>query len=225
MTRPTPAAHAPRRGARLPPRVTDAAAELGVSDVTIRGDLSGARAARGGRAGARWGDAGRRPSGSQSLEADARPGCRGEGRRSAGPPRRLVSSPGQAIYVDAGSTAMALADALVERHDLHDLVVVTSGLTIALALEAAVPAVHGDRHRGNGAPAAALPRESVRGADDRLAAARHRVHRLQRHPPRSTGSPTSTCPTRRSRGSRWGHRDVMHAASPTPRSSGARTWR
>jgi DeoR family transcriptional regulator of aga operon len=51
---------------------------------------------------------------------------------------QLVTS-GQSIYVDAGSTAMALAAALVERRDLHDLVVVTSGLTIALALESAIP--------------------------------------------------------------------------------------
>ena len=48
-------------------------------------------------------------------------------------------SSGDSIYVDAGSTAMALAAALVDRRDLHDVVVVTSGLTIALALEPALP--------------------------------------------------------------------------------------
>jgi DeoR family transcriptional regulator of aga operon len=36
---------------------------------------------------------------------------------------------------------MALAREIVERRDLHDLVVVTSGLTIALALEPAVPRI------------------------------------------------------------------------------------
>jgi len=38
-----------------------------------------------------------------------------------------------------GSTALAVAHALVERRDLHDLTVVTNGLSIALALEPALP--------------------------------------------------------------------------------------
>ena len=50
----------------------------------------------------------------------------------------MVTS-GESLFVDAGSTCMALAEALVERRDLTDLVVVTTGLTIALALEQAVP--------------------------------------------------------------------------------------
>lgn len=117
-------------------RVADAADELGVSDVTIRGDLT-ALERRGAvirvHGGAMPSAALRESTLEAALDRDAA-AKRAIGREAA----TLVSS-GQSIYVDAGSTAMALAEALVNRHDLHDLVVVTSGLTIALALEPAVP--------------------------------------------------------------------------------------
>lgn len=117
-------------------RVADAADELGVSEVTIRGDLT-ALERRGAvirvHGGAMPSAALREPTLEAALDRDAA-AKRAIGREAA----TLVSS-GQSIYVDAGSTAMALAEALVDRHDLHDLVVVTSGLTIALALEPAVP--------------------------------------------------------------------------------------
>jgi DeoR family transcriptional regulator of aga operon len=117
-------------------RVGDASAELGVSEVTVRADLTALE---------REGEVIRVHGGAMpvanaaespiesSLDRDA--AAKGEIGRAAA---RLVSS-GQGIYVDAGSTAMALAQALVERHDLHDLTVVTCGLTIALALEPALP--------------------------------------------------------------------------------------
>lgn len=117
-------------------RVTDAADELGVSDVTIRGDLS-ALERRGSvirvHGGAMPAAAFREQSLEASLDRDAAAKA-AIGREAAS----MVRS-GESIYVDAGSTAMALATALVARHDLRDVVVVTSGLTIALALEAAVP--------------------------------------------------------------------------------------
>lgn len=117
-------------------RVADAANELGVSDVTIRADLS-ALERRGAvirvHGGAMPSAAFREPTLEAARDRDAA-AKRAIGREAAS----LVSS-GEAIYVDAGSTAMALAESLVERRDLHDLVVVTTGLTIALALEAAVP--------------------------------------------------------------------------------------
>lgn len=117
-------------------RVSDAADELGVSDVTIRGDLSALESSgaitrvHGGA----MPTAALRESSlevTRDREADAK---RAIGRAAAA----MVGS-GESIYVDAGSTAMALALALVERRDLHDVVVVTSGLTIALALEPALP--------------------------------------------------------------------------------------
>ncbi len=117
-------------------RVTDAADELGVSDVTIRGDLSTLER-RGAvirvHGGAMPSAAFRESSLEASLDRDA------AAKRAIGRAAAALVTSGQSLYVDAGSTAMALAEALVERRDLHDLVVVTSGLTIALALEQAVP--------------------------------------------------------------------------------------
>ncbi|MEO8262774.1 MAG: DeoR/GlpR family DNA-binding transcription regulator, partial [Pseudolysinimonas sp.] len=51
---------------------------------------------------------------------------------------RLVSS-GDCVYLDAGSTALAVAEALLLRRELRDVIVVTSALTIALALEPGIP--------------------------------------------------------------------------------------
>lgn len=117
-------------------RVTDAAAELGVSDVTIRADLS-ALESRGSilrvHGGAMPTAAVRESSLEASLDRDAAAKL-AIGREAAS----MVTS-GTSLYVDAGSTCMALAEALVDRGDLTDLVVVTSGLTIALALEPALP--------------------------------------------------------------------------------------
>lgn len=117
-------------------RVTDAADELGVSDVTIRGDLS-ALERRGTvirvHGGAMPAAALREQSLEASLDRD------GAAKAAIGREAASMVRSGQSIYVDAGSTAMALATALVARRDLHDVIVVTSGLTIALALETAVP--------------------------------------------------------------------------------------
>ena len=117
-------------------RVADAALELAVSDVTIRGDLTALE--RGGsilrvHGGAIPTDAFRESPLEASLDRDAAAKA-AIGRVAA----ELVSS-GESIFVDAGSTAMALATALTERRELRDLVVVTSSLTIALALEPALP--------------------------------------------------------------------------------------
>ena len=118
-------------------RVTDAAERLGVSEVTVRGDLGrlvdagrvrrvhgGAMAARGEQREA-------------SVEATTRRDAaikRAIGERTAD----LVES-GQSVLIDVGSTCLAVAEALVARTDLTELVVVTNGLGIALALEAAIP--------------------------------------------------------------------------------------
>ncbi len=50
----------------------------------------------------------------------------------------LVES-GQAIVLDVGTTTTAIATALLARTDLHDVVVITNALNIALALESAIP--------------------------------------------------------------------------------------
>lgn len=52
----------------------------------------------------------------------------------------LVSS-GETISVDVGTTAAALVQALVDRTELQDLTVVTSGIQMAMMLEAAHPRI------------------------------------------------------------------------------------
>lgn len=118
-------------------RVADASLELGVSQVTIRGDLSalerGRQAVRV-HGGAMPADALDRESPVESTRDRDAAAKRAIGIAAA----RLVSS-GDCVYLDAGSTALALAEALLDRRELHDVIVVTSALTIALALEPAIP--------------------------------------------------------------------------------------
>ncbi|MEP6907807.1 MAG: DeoR/GlpR family DNA-binding transcription regulator [Pseudoxanthomonas sp.] len=47
--------------------------------------------------------------------------------------------PGDSVIIDVGTTAAALARALVDRNELRDVVVITNGLRIALELERAIP--------------------------------------------------------------------------------------
>ena len=93
-------------------RVADASARLGVSDVTIRGDLSALAAA----------------GSVVRVHGGAMPAADRESPLEA------------SLTTDAAEkAAIGRAAALVERHDLRDLVIVTSGLTVALALEPALP--------------------------------------------------------------------------------------
>jgi DeoR family transcriptional regulator of aga operon len=123
-------------------RVADAAAEFGVSEVTVRADLGRLEAA----------GLVRRVHGSalpvrgapreeplERVSARDAAAKRAIGRRAAA----LVGS-GTSLLLDVGSTTLAVAHALVdrtERGELDELVVVTNGLSIALALEPAVPHV------------------------------------------------------------------------------------
>lgn len=116
-------------------RVADASLELGVSEVTVRSDLT--LLERRGRVtrvhGGAMPSSAVEPSLETALDRDGAAKV-AIGRAAA----RLVAT-GDSIYLDAGSTSMAFALALVQRPDLHDVVIVTSGLTIALALESAIP--------------------------------------------------------------------------------------
>ena len=119
-------------------RVTDASGELGVSAVTVRSDLAALELAGSivrvhGGAMPRGVVPDRESSFEKSLaqESSAKAAI---GRRAAG----LVSS-GDSVLLDVGTTALAVAHALVARRDLSDVVVVTNGLSIALALEPALP--------------------------------------------------------------------------------------
>lgn len=117
-------------------RVADIAPRLGVSEVTVRADLRDLAAA--GRVRRVHGGATSvRGAREASVETSSRRDAdlkRAIGRRAAD----LVRS-GSSVLLDVGSTAQAVAEALVDRIDLTDVVVVTNGLGIALALEPAIP--------------------------------------------------------------------------------------
>ena len=118
-------------------RVADASELFGVSEVTLRSDLNaleraGALRRVHGGAMAVHGE-GRESPVEATAERDA--GVkRAIGRRAAA----LVSS-GSSILLDVGSTTLTVAQALVGRSELSDLTIVTNGLSIALALEPAIP--------------------------------------------------------------------------------------
>jgi DeoR family transcriptional regulator of aga operon len=118
-------------------RVADASLELGVSEVTIRGDLTAL--ARDGRAvrvhgGAMPADALVRESPFESTRDQS-----AEAKRAIGVAAASLVTSGDCVYLDAGSTALAVAEALLDRRELHDVIVVTSALALALALEPAIP--------------------------------------------------------------------------------------
>lgn len=123
-------------------RVADAAAEFGVSEVTVRADLGRLEAA--GLVRRVHGSAlpvlgGPREEPVERVSARDAALKRAIARRAA-----AQLSSGMSVALDVGSTTLAVAHALVdraERGELDGLVVVTNGLTIALALEAAVPRI------------------------------------------------------------------------------------
>jgi DeoR family transcriptional regulator of aga operon len=120
-------------------RVADAAAAFGVSEVTIRSDLGQLEAAglvRRVHGSALPVPGGPREEPVERVSARDAAAKRAIGRRAAS----LVAS-GTSLLLDVGSTTLAVAHALVdraERGELDGLVVVTNGLSIALALEAAI---------------------------------------------------------------------------------------
>jgi DeoR family transcriptional regulator of aga operon len=108
-----------------------------VSEVTNRADLAALegsgmlRRVRGGALAVPTGAREAAMEASAERDADVK---RAIGRRAAG----LVAS-GSSVFLDVGSTTLEVARALVDRRDLADVVVLTNGLAIALALEPAVP--------------------------------------------------------------------------------------
>lgn len=118
-------------------RVADASLELGVSEVTIRADLTALE--RQGRAVRVHGGA--MPADPLIREApvEATRDQRAAAKDAIGAAAAALVGSGDCIYLDAGSTALAVAGHLIERRELHDVIVVTSALTIALALEPAIP--------------------------------------------------------------------------------------
>ncbi|UTT63155.1 DeoR/GlpR family DNA-binding transcription regulator [Microcella humidisoli] len=119
-------------------RVTDLARELGVSEVTVRTDLAALETE--GRITRVHGGA--MPRGlvaerESSLEQSRTRLTRAKRAIAAETATRVRS--GESILLDVGSTTLAVAHALVDRVDLDEVVIVTNGLAIALALEPAIP--------------------------------------------------------------------------------------
>jgi DeoR family transcriptional regulator of aga operon len=116
--------------------VTEASARLGVSEVTVRADLT-ALAARGVARRVHGGAVAAGSVREAPVEATAERDA--ELKRSIGvAAARLVPS-GSSVMLDVGSTTHAVAAALAARTDLSDVVVITNGLQIAQTLEAAIP--------------------------------------------------------------------------------------
>lgn len=119
-------------------RVGELSETFGVSDVTVRGDLSvlegtqGIRRVHGGAMPRVTGPL-HELSFEEALESLA------EEKRAIARRASALVEPGMSVIVDVGSTGMAVARELVRREDLYDVTVITNGLTIALELENAVP--------------------------------------------------------------------------------------
>lgn len=119
-------------------RVADLARELAVSEVTVRTDLAVLETE--GRITRVHGGA--MPRGlvaerESSLEQSRTRLTRAKEAIAVETAARVRS--GESILLDVGSTTLAVAQALVARTDLDEVVIVTNGLAIALALEPAIP--------------------------------------------------------------------------------------
>ena len=120
-------------------RIQDLARHLGVSEVTIRSDIDilaragGIRRVRGG--------AMRVVKAVPEVVYEARVSSHQREKRAVGLAAAAMLSSGDSVILDVGTTAMAVADAIVDRQDLINLTVFTPGLNIALALERAIPRI------------------------------------------------------------------------------------
>lgn len=120
-------------------RIADLAEAFGVSEVTIRGDLDDL-AARGHVRRVRGGVVPRTLSRSEpSFEASL--GAAAEEKQRIGEACARLVGDGDTVLLDVGTTTAAVARAVVERTELHDVTVFTNGLTTALELEAAIPRI------------------------------------------------------------------------------------
>lgn len=121
-------------------RVSALAEMFGISEVTVRSDLDALQ--KQGRVRRVRGGAVVRPAGPQlerslewSLDTFAAEKQR-IGRAAA-----AYLSNGENVLLDVGSTAVAVAEALVARTDLSEVTVFTNGLQTALSLEPAIPGI------------------------------------------------------------------------------------
>jgi DeoR family transcriptional regulator, aga operon transcriptional repressor len=118
-------------------RVAEFRALFGVSEVTVRSDLD-VLARRGAIRRIRGGAIARTaPRTERPFEESE--STRAEEKEAIGRAAAALVAGGETIILDVGTTTAAVARALVERDDLHEVTVFTSGLNVALALERATP--------------------------------------------------------------------------------------
>lgn len=118
-------------------RVVDLSTHFGVSEVTVRNDLDTLaelgyiRRVHGGAM----------PDGGPNLERpfEETQSAHSREKEAIGRAAANLVMPGQTIILDVGTTTTAVARALIARENLHDVVVLTSSLNIALELEKAIP--------------------------------------------------------------------------------------
>jgi DeoR family transcriptional regulator of aga operon len=119
-------------------RVVDLSAAFGVSTVTVRSDLDAlaergaVRRIRGGAMATDGAALRERPFEEVQVEAVA------EKAKIATAAVDLID-PGMRVILDVGTTAAAIAQELLRSEQLTDVTVITSGLSIALMLEPAIP--------------------------------------------------------------------------------------
>lgn len=118
-------------------RVSDLSARFKVSEVTVRGDLD-ALAERGHILRVRGGAVISTNTRSERPFEEAQSAHAVEKRLIASVAAGLVSS-GETLILDVGTTTTAIAREIVARTDLHDIVVFTNAINIALELEKAIP--------------------------------------------------------------------------------------
>ncbi|MCL2463461.1 MAG: DeoR/GlpR family DNA-binding transcription regulator [Micrococcales bacterium] len=118
-------------------RVQDLARDFGVSEVSIRTDL--AVLDRTGRLRRVHGGAVAVPGPEREDPVESTMVRDARAKRAIGARAAALIPSGASVALDVGSTCQAVAHALVARRDLTELVVLTNGLSIALALEPAMP--------------------------------------------------------------------------------------
>jgi len=120
-------------------RVDELSSQFGVSEVTARSDLA-VLAERGQIARIRGGAMPRPGLGRESPFEEALASYATE-KLAIGRAAADLIHDGDSVIVDVGTTALAVARAIVARTDLQDVVVFTNGLKTALELEPAIPRI------------------------------------------------------------------------------------
>lgn len=117
--------------------VAGLSAAFGVSEVTIRNDLD--VLAEEGHLQRVRGGAVHSATGGREIAFEQAIVARAAEKASIGAAAALLVESGQTVFLDGGSTAAAVARALVARSDLEDITLFTNGVRVALELEPAIP--------------------------------------------------------------------------------------